>query len=202
MPVSLPDRMLCSALASHQRFVAGAALLCAAAICLASPAQASGRSAQAQGQATATIARPLAVSAIDDLDFGMVSSTGPGTVAVAAIGGPATFGGNAREACRGLSVCPAAHPARFSVSGEPSRNYRIDLPDRLALSDPEQPRAAGGLFAARLVVRSDSRPAAGAAGNLGLQGADSFAIGGTLEIAAALPPGHYAVSVPVSVTYD
>lgn len=162
------------------------------------PAFASGPSAQAQGHAVATVARPIAVSGIADLDFGMVASSGAGAVTVMAGGGPASFAGKAREACTGQSVCPAPHPARFAVSGEPSRNYRIALPDRIGVSS----QGASGLVVTRLTVRTASRPDAGPRGKLGHEGRDSFEVGGTLEIAGALPPGHHAVSVPVSVTYD
>lgn len=183
-----------------RRALTAAGLLAFAAAGQMSPALADGRSGQAQGEAIATVARPIAVSGIADLDFGMVASSGAGTVTVPVGGGPASFGGKAREACTGQSACPAPHPAQFAVSGEPSRNYRIALPDRIGISHPAS--SQDGLFVTRFTVRTASRPASGSRGELSREGHDSFEVGGTLEISGTLPPGRYAVPVPVSVTYD
>jgi hypothetical protein len=191
---------------SSSRFLAHsqalAVLLGAALTGLASPAAADSRTAQAQGHAVVRVVRPIAVAGIEDLDFGMVASSGPGTVAVAPGAGLATFGGSARRACIGGGSCPGAHAARFQVAGESSRNYRIALPERLGVAGPASAHGGGQLTVADFTVRSASQPAAGAKGRLDQQGRDSFEVGGTLTIPAALPPGHYWVSVPVIVTYD
>ncbi len=168
----------------------------------ASPAMADTRTAQSQGRAAAIIARPIAVTGIDDLDFGMVASSGPGTVVIQAGAGAAVYGGSARQACNGAGSCPQPHAARFEVSGEALRNYRIALPERLSIDGPVSTQPGSELLVEDFSVRTTSQPLAGPKGKLDTQGCDSFEVGATLHISAALPPGRYRVSVPVIVTYD
>ncbi len=176
------------------------AILAAAIAIVPGSAMADAGSATASGQATARVTRPIAVNGIDNLDFGMIASSGSGTVIVGAASGVASYGGSARQACVGAVPCPQPHAARFEVTGERSRNYRISVPDELRIAGPGSERAV--LLVSGFTVRSASQPDAGPHGRLDSFGSDSFAVGGTLNISATLPPGHYAVNIPVRVTYD
>jgi hypothetical protein len=190
--------------ASPRRAVLTAFLLLAAFPWSAAPALANSPSSavSATGQAEATIVRPLAVTAIDVLDFGMAASSGPGTVTVSAGSSSASYGGSAREACTGAGACPQPHAARFEVTGEMGRDYRIAVPDRLRISAVGPQRGDAELVVTAFSVRSASRPSAGAKGLIAANGRDSFEVGATLMISGALAPGNYSVSVPVTVTYD
>ena len=154
--------------------------------------------ATAAGIARAQVVRPITLTGIDDLDFGMVQSSGSGTVTVQPGNSLVVYDGGARAACARAQQCPQPHPARFEVSGERGRGYRISLPGNLRIAGS----SGSGLVVASLTARSASRPAAGARGTFNLTGLDGFEVGGTLEISGALPPGHYRVSVPVIVSYD
>jgi hypothetical protein len=197
-----PDRDVPRTRAVRQTKRWVALMLGAGAMGVAVPAVADGTTSQAQGQALAQIVRPLTVAGIQDLDFGMVASSGPGSVVIAPGAAGATYGGRARSACTGSDPCPPAHPARFEVSGEALRYYRIALPERLGIAASPTTQAGGEVIIAGLAVRTANQPGAGTRGRLGATGSDAFEVGGTLIIAAALPPGHYRVTVPVTVTYD
>lgn len=154
--------------------------------------------ASAVGHARAQVVRPIALTGIDDLDFGMAQSSGAGTVTVQPGTSQVVYGGGARAACARAQQCPQPHAARFEVSGERGRGYRITLPGNLRITAAN----GSGLLVASLNARSASLPAAGARGTLDPMGQDGFQVGGTLAISGALPPGHYRVSVPVIVAYD
>lgn len=171
--------------------------LAAGLACLAAPAIADSASSSASGHAIARVVQPISVSSIANLDFGMVASSGPGTVEFRAGASAATYGGSARPACAGARSCPNPHAARFEASGQASRNYRIAVPDEIRISGP-----SSGLVVAEFTVWTASQPGTGARGRLDLEGRDIFEVGGRLVIPAALPPGHYSVTVPVIVTYD
>jgi len=189
---------------SPRRVVAPALLLLAVSPWSATPALANSTPASvtATGHAEARVVRPLAVTAIDVLDFGMAASSGQGTVTVSAGSSSASYGGSARAACIGASACPQPHPAHFEVTGEKGRDYRIAAPDRLRIPAAGSQREGGELLVTAFTVRSAGRPASGPMGALDGNGRDSFKVGGTLQISGALAPGHYTVSVPVVVTYD
>jgi hypothetical protein len=188
----------------HRSTWAFAALLAAVALCQGTAARAdtTGAKAVANGSAAAHVAEPLAVAALSDLDFGMVASSGAGTVTVAPGVSAARFGGAARKACTGDDPCPQAHPARFSVTGESGRSYRITLPESLAITGRRNGGESPSLLVVKMTARTASRPAAGPEGALDRAGSDTFEVGGTLEIAEPQPPAHYTVTVPVIVAYS
>ncbi len=178
-------------------------LLLAAGSWLCAPALANTPStATASGLAAVQIVQPIALTRIDDLDFGIVASTGRGTVTVEAGSASASYGGSARAACTPAAPCPQAHPARFEIMGEHDRDYRITAPDLLRIPATGAARSSGDLLVTGFTVRTASQPGAGAKGRLDRLGRDRFELGGTLDLPAALPPGHYQVTVPVILTYD
>lgn len=171
----------------------------------ATPACAAGISATTIGQASATLIAPLSVTQIADLDFGVIVANrdSAGTVALAPDTTPAQFGGGAHAGCEPALGCPVAHAAQFAVTGEAGRNYTIAAPSSIAITGEA---VAGGqaqtLTISAITLRSASRPANGASGQLDAAGRDSFWLGGTLGVPANLPAARYRVSLQVIVTYS
>nr|WP_246438476.1 DUF4402 domain-containing protein [Novosphingobium piscinae] len=168
---------------------------------LAAPAAAA-PGASASGSAAAQVVAPLAVAREADLDFGTVAiaASGPGTVAVAPLGGGTRYTGGASGVC--ALACPAPHPARFAVEGEPLRSYRVVVPDSLTIT-----ATSGGSGGGAVPVRIDGLTIAaastrsGSGGELSPVGRDHFEVGGTLHLPAGAAEGHYTAQVPVIVTY-
>lgn len=163
----------------------------------AGAAQVTGGSS-AQGQANATIVAPIRVVRQDDLDFGVVAVTpdGAGTVTIAPLGAP-SYRGTAAPAC--ASACPAPHPARFGLTGQPGRRYQITLPNRLMLSPDGV--AAGHQIVVDSLVAATASGGAMPRGTLTSAGVDYFEVGGTLHIPARPDPARYTTQVPVIVEY-
>ena len=162
-------------------------------------AASTGATAQAVGNADAEVVAPLAVSALRDLDFGVVMGpvTGDGLVAVAAGAPGALYGGGAAAVCL-AGNCVSPHPARFEVRGEPGRGYVVVVPSVLDVT------AEGGTAHLRITdlgVRTDGHERQGAAGQLDAAGQDKFEVGGTLHIPAGTPSARFRVSVPLVVNY-
>jgi len=181
--------------------MAGAIALIA---CGATPAHAAGH-ATAAGVASATVVSPLRVTAVAPMDFGDITHAdgSSGTVTVSPGASGAQFSGGASAACTG-SVCANAHAARFAVSGEPQRNYTIQLPATIVATGTGQSGAgqsgAGlpALTVTGLTVRSAS---SATAPRLDAGGVDRFEVGGTITLPADLPPARYRASFTVIVSY-
>ncbi len=180
------------------------AMLLAMAGCLASPR------AKAQvsttGSASAQVIALLTATSLVDLDFGSVGGIegAPGTVIVDPAGEGAHYTGGARAVCGRVSSCPVPHPARFAVSCEAGRAYRV------ALSRSVMARAdvvgAPDLEVADLTLGTASRPSSGGRddnrGTLDGRGHDSFAVGGTLVLPRGTRPAHYQARIEVLVAYE
>ena len=172
---------------------------------------ASGNVASATGLASATVIQPIAVAEIADLDFGNVASDGAGligagSVNVATTTPGATYAGASRNACDTGLDCPLPHAARFVVSGEAHRAYVITVPSEIAITPHP---IAGDLTSGNatlvidgIVVRTTSRANDGPAGQLDANGADSFDIGGRLQLPAGLAPARYSTVIRVVVAYS
>lgn len=176
--------------------MAGALALAA---CGTTPAHAAGN-ATAAGVASATMISPLRVAAVAAMDFGDITHVdgSSGTVTVGPGVSGAQFSGGASAACTG-SVCAAAHAARFSVSGEPQRNYTIQLPATIvATGTGESGPGLPALTVNVLTVRSAS---SATAPRLDAAGIDRFEVGGTITLPADLPPARYRASFTVIVSY-
>lgn len=162
--------------------------------------------ANANGAASATVVKPIAVRQISDLDFGVIAANGrsAGSVTITPGRSAADYSGGARTACHSQARCPAPHVAQFEVTGEAGRAYSISAPARLSVE--ENPQGAGRaepmLVVDAIQLRSASRPGAGSAGRLDSAGIDRFDLGGTLRVPAATPPAHFRLSVEVIVTYS
>jgi len=177
------------------------AALTAAALALpgvAMPASAATAPASATGSATATVVAPITVVAVDDLDFGtLTSGNTPGSVTLVPLGAAASYGGGVAAIC--AAACAPPHPARFGVRGEPDRSYLVTAPSLLVIA----PAGAGGAVARvdAITVAKASRHSPDGRGVLNHQGTDRFEVGGTLHLDAQAAAGHCTAQVPVTVTY-
>jgi hypothetical protein len=169
--------------------------------CAAGPAHAASH-ATAPGVAAATVVSPLRVIAVAPMDFGQITHVDgvTGTVTVSPGASGAQFAGGASAACAG-SACTDAHAARFAVSGEPQRNYTIQLPATIVATGTALSGAGVGVPALTvngLTVRSAN---SASAPRLDAAGTDKFEVGGTIALPADLPPAHYRASFTVIVSY-
>ena len=155
----------------------------------------------AAGLATATVIRPLRVTATADMDFGTITHLPgtSGTVTVTPGVAGAAFAGGAGAGCAGAD-CATAHAAHFAVSGEPQRNYTIRLPASVtATGTASNPGvSAPPLIVGNLTLHSAS---GGTTPRLDANGSDGFDVGGTITLPADLPPARYRASFAVMVTY-
>lgn len=164
---------------------------------IASPGVAA--TADASGTATATVIQPLRVVAVADMEFGIIihiPGTG-GTVTVSPKTPGAIYTGG--TSCGGAD-CGASHSARFAVSGEPQRNYSIQLPTSvIATGTATAPGAAApSLTVGALTLRATS---GSGAPSLDINGKDQFEVGGTVTVPPDLPPARYRASFSVMVSY-
>ena len=151
--------------------------------------------------ATASVIRPLSVTAIADMDFGTITHLPGvgGTATVSPGSGGASFAGGASAVCSG-SDCASAHAARFAVTGEPQRNYTIRLPGTVTATGSTI--GIGGT-APPLTISALTLRTRGGTGmpRLDASGNDGFEVGGTITLPADLPPARYRASFAVIVTY-
>ena len=92
----------------------------AASVCVTTPCFAE----QATGIASVRVVNPLTVTRSQDLEFGILrGGAAAGTVRVTPQGAVTTSGGAT------LLSGAAAHPARFNITGDAGRAFRIDLPE-------------------------------------------------------------------------
>lgn len=161
-----------------------------------------GEEASIQGVTVAQVVAPLKLEAIEPLEFGTVvaGQMGAGTVTIAASDVGVTYTGSLRGICGASSANCHAHPARFAVTGEAGRHYRIELPvEAMAYSETGH---APALRVARLTARSDSLANGSATGLLDQEGKDSFRVGGTLEVPGGTNAGVYRARLDVLVIYN
>lgn len=162
----------------------------------APPALAHGLTATSTGSVRAELTVPLTATREADLDFGAIFATTTAGLVILAPDGTAGYTGGAHPACL-PAACGKLHPASFMVSGEPGRGYLVTVPTSVTATGT----TTGGistpvLQVSDLVVRSASRPAAVAVGQLDRTGHDRFQVGGTLHIPPPFPPPTTAPPLP------
>lgn len=138
------------------------------------------------------------------LDFGTIVLTGSGasTVTMAAVDAGRVYTGAAAAA---VGATQTPNTAKYKVTGTPSETYALTLPDEVALTtdtavtgtDSETAMTITGLKA-----RFSGASADAVTSQLSAAGADSFAVGGTLNVKAAQIPGVYTGSFDVTVDYN
>ena len=146
-------------------------------------------SASATANAKARVVNPisLAVAGTSELNFGDVvpSTTTAGTVSLTAAGVRAAAGGVTLGSSTSVGV------PTFNVGGQANATYGITLP-----------AGASTLTSGANTMTVDTFTGSKATGTLSAGGADSFTVGGTLNVAANQPTGSYAGTFSVTVTYN
>ena len=168
---------------------------------VAQPALATPGSEQsAMGVAVAEIVAPLAVSPIDDLDFGGIAlqSNSAGSVTLDPASGSASYDGVSQISC-GSGTC-APHLALFAIKGIAGRNYRVVLPDS-AQANPVEGNGAS-LTVNAINSSSVNLPGTSNRGLLDDNGDDRLKVGGRLDVPAGTVPGHYVAQLTLVVSYD
>lgn len=155
---------------------------------------------QAAGRAVAEVVIPVRAVPLSDLSFGavVIGAAGEGSVAVAADGSAPRYNNATRSRCAGEAQC-MPHPAKFEVSGEPGRSYRVSLPRQITAYGV---RTGAGLIVGSLDVRSVNAASSQGEGRLDNGGHDNFFVGGVLQVPAGTTPDVFRAELPVIVTYN
>jgi hypothetical protein len=158
-------------------------------------------SATTNGNATATVIRPITLTASRDLAFGKVVPAGTvGTMVLTAANttSPSFTGGVSQP---GSQAAGTFSSAQFDVTGEGGFTYTITIPASATASTLTGPTGS-----APMTVDSWSSDIATTAG-AGLltgttSGAQTFYVGGTLHLGVNQAPGSYTGVFPVTVAYN
>jgi hypothetical protein len=158
-------------------------------------------SATATGTATANVIRPITLAASRTLAFGnVVPGATVGTLVIAgdSAGAQSRTGGVTQPGSQKGTVTSA----QFDVAGEGSFTYTITIPTAaVTIGD-------GGLTPDTMTVdtwTSDIATTAGAgllSGTAGTAGAQTFYVGGTLNVGVNQAPGSYTGTFSVTVAYN
>lgn len=165
------------------------------------PVHAAPQGASATGDTRAEIVEPLAITTINDLEFGgiAVPATLGGSVTVDAASSNASYGGAAEYVCLQSSSC-GTRAATFAITGEAGRGYIVTLPaSAFAL-----PVSGSGpsLLVDQLASSSRNQPGTASGGRLDASGTDLLRVGGSLQIPAGTPSGSYRAEITIVVSYD
>ncbi|HEX7029954.1 MAG TPA: DUF4402 domain-containing protein [Gammaproteobacteria bacterium] len=134
-----------------------------------------------------TGALPFEVVNTQEIAFGAIVS-GP-------LGGTVTVTPAGSRSCSVSLTCLAqspAHPARFTVSGDPSMNFVISLPLTATLSDG----------AGNTMLIDNFEDSLGGTGMFNTLGQASFTVGGTLNVEPGQAASGYSGSFTVTVMYQ
>ncbi len=151
--------------------------------------------------ATAEVIAPLKLEAVEPLEFGTVAvaAGGSGSITIDPANSSALYAGSLASSCSASAFC-TAQPARFRVTGEPGRYYRIEHP-HMAYASPVASQGPA-LEVRDIAVATDSLASSQARGLLPANGQDGFRVGGTLEVPGGTPAGSYRATLNVVVSYD
>lgn len=169
----------------HRILLAALAMLAVPLPALAAP----GGSVTVTGSASATVIRPIRIVATAPLRFGvMAQPAAAGTVTVSTAGVVSTGGGMVgNTAIAQGSAGPQA--GRFRVTGEPGRQFVVNLPAAATVS-----RSGGGTMTITLftVGALSGSPS----------GTRDIAVGGTLSVGAAQAVGTYNGTYQITASYN
>ena len=141
---------------------------------------------QVSGTASAKILTPLALTQNSGLAFGEIEpAPTAGAVTISNSGGAPTSEG-------GVVIVLAGNAASWSVSGQPEYSYSISVDSTAVIASPE------GETMNVVDIAADK----GTGGTLDLSGADTFNVGGKLEIGANQASGDYNGTFNVTVAYN
>ena len=140
----------------------------------------------AEGTATATVITPIAITAVNQLDFGKFAGFTGGNVVMTA-GGSRSFTGTV------VAGVNAGNAASFSVTGDAGSTYAITLPTSATLTGPGTDMVVGTFISSPTVV---------AGGTLNGSGAQTLSVGATLVVPASQVAGNYSGTFDVTVAYN
>ncbi|MEX0623664.1 DUF4402 domain-containing protein [Saccharospirillum sp.] len=145
--------------------------------------------ATATGDASATVVTPIAITAVNALDFGTVVASGTaGTVVMGTDGTRTVTGGTT------LSSKSAGTAGTFDVTGEGDATYAITLPASISIADTEATPNT------MTVDTFTSNPAT--TGTLDVNGAETISVGATLNVEASQVANTYTGTYDVTVDYN
>ncbi|MGO4822583.1 MULTISPECIES: DUF4402 domain-containing protein [unclassified Flavobacterium] len=138
------------------------------------------------------------------LDFGTIVLTDgtAGTVTLKT-DGSRVYTGSAAQAAAGATQEPQV--ASYTVSGTPNETYAVTLPSQIDISTTTSATAGGTVTTMKidnLKARFNGASADATSSKLSTSGADSFVVGGILNIAATQNPGVYTGTYDVAVNYN
>lgn len=155
---------------------------------VASPAAAVSPS-NGQAQANAKIYKPLALSKVQNLDFGVIvegPGAWPGEVVSISQAGVLTCGGGTNLTCTG-----SVQPAKYHLAGTNNANVTVTCPG-FNLNGP------GGAT----LAFTPSFPGTVNLGATGLATGVDFSIGGSITVASTTPDGAYTGTFAVTADYQ
>jgi hypothetical protein len=154
-------------------------------------------SATANGNATATVIRPITLNSTVDLAFGsVVPSVAGGTLALSAASPAVPTATGITQPGSQAGIVTAAV---FNVGGEATFTYSITLPSSAAtITDSASHNMTVDGFSSS-AVSGTLGTLNGTAGNAGTQ---SFYVGGTLHVGSNQAPGNYTGTFSVTVAYN
>lgn len=175
------------------------ALLLAIASTQSLPCHAQIAGASGDGRASATVVEPVRIRLLEDLSFGAVTvgRQDGGEISISP-GSSAAYSGSVAPLCGQSSDCDP-HPARFAVSGEPGRTYRVQFPATVTARGRDTGQS---LQVSSLTMISRSRPGADQRGAFDGDGRDLLEVGGVLAIPAGIRSDTFRAELSISVSYD
>lgn len=168
----------------RSRFTTGLLAALVAAMLPLVPASA----ATVTAQAKASVVKPLVLTALQNLDLGMLV-LGPGTWSGASV----TLSQAGQLTCPANITCSgAAQAAQFTVAGSNNTTVTITVPDVTLVNQADS--------AQTLTLRVDA-PSTIALPNSGQKGVD-FGVGGSITLDSTTAAGDYAGTITVTADYQ
>lgn len=150
--------------------------------------------ASAVASSTVTILEPISIANIESLRFGRFHTQGSKTGAVTITAEPPAV----RTATEVQLMGGAAFsPAIYTITGEPNRSYRINLP---AEGHTSQANLAVGNFT---LWSADSGTLIGTTiGHLNSSGFDTLRVGATVSVPSGVRPNVFVAIIPIVISYE
>lgn len=149
------------------------------------------QSAAASAPTTTTIVAPIGITKTTSMTFGSFATGGAGTLVMT----PAAV----RSATNGVkltTVTGTPTAAAFAVTGQGSYGYDITLPTTLTLT------TTASTTNNTMIVNTFTSSYSSGKSTLSSNGADSFTVGATLNVAADQAVGAYANTTGFAVTVN
>lgn len=146
--------------------------------------------ASATANVSATIVAPIAITKVNDMNFGRIAATAAaGTVTLAPAGTRTLTGGVTLPSTGGTGD---VSPAIFTVTGAANYTYSITLPTTNTIIENG---------ANQMTVNTFTSTPSGA-GTLSGTGTSTLSVGATLAVGANQAPGVYTSATPFTVTVN